>query len=150
VALPKLDLDTIPQTNTTGYPAGHADVVQGRWVRRLAPVAGITDFGFSHVTLVPGAWSSQRHWHEDEDEFVVVLSGEATLVEDAGETLLRSGDIAVFPKNDGDGHTLQNRGAVDCVFVAVGRPPVGACHYPDIDMRYSAAGGFTRKDGSGF
>ena len=58
VALPKLDFDTIPQTNSTGYPEEYADVVQGRWYRRLAPASGITDFGFSHVTLKPGAWSA--------------------------------------------------------------------------------------------
>jgi uncharacterized cupin superfamily protein len=150
VALPKLDLDTIPHTNATGYPAEYADVVQGRWYRRLAPASGITDFGFSHVTLKPGAWSAQRHWHEGEDEFVVMLSGEAVLVDDSGETVMRAGDCASFPKNDGNGHVLQNRGGADCVFIAVGRPAETDCHYPDIDMHLAAGQGFRRKNGSGF
>jgi len=147
VALPKLDLDTIPQTNATGYPPRYADVVQGRWYRRLAPPSGITDFGFGHVTLEPGAWSSQRHWHEGEDEFVVMLSGEAVLVDDTGETILRPGDVAAFPKNDGNGHVLQNRSPAECVFIAVGRPSETDCHYPDIDMHLFAGQGFRRKDG---
>ena len=132
--MPKLDLDTIPQTNATGYPAPFGEAVAGRWYRRLAPAAGLQDFGVSHVVLRPGAWSSQRHWHEGEDEFVVMLSGEAVLVDDSGETPMRAGDCAAFPKNDGNGHVLQNRSDADCVFVAVGRSATTPCHYPDIDM----------------
>lgn len=145
--MPKLDLDTIPQTNATGYPAPYSEAVQGRWYRRLAPVTGISDFGFSHVTLKPGAWSSQRHWHEGEDEFVVMLRGEAVLVDDSGETWMRPGDVAAFPKNDGNGHVLQNRSDADCVFIAVGRPAETDCHYPDIDMHLVAGEGFRRKQG---
>lgn len=149
--MPKLDLDAIPQTNATGYPAEYADAVQGRWYRRLASASGITDFGASHVVLDPGAWSSQRHWHEGEDELVVMLSGEAVLVDDAGETVLRAGDVAAFPKNDGNGHVLQNRSAAPCIFVAIGRPADSACHYPDIDMHlFAGAERQTRKDGSDF
>ena len=149
--MPKLDLDAIAQTNATGYPPEYADVVQGRWYRRLAPAAGLTDFGASHVVLQPGTWSSQRHWHEGEDELVVMLSGVAVLVDDAGATELRAGDIAAFPKNDGNGHVLQNRSDEPCVFVAIGRSADTACHYPDIDMHLAAGvGEQRRKDGSGF
>ena len=73
--MPKIDLDSIPQTNATGYPPPFDEPVAGRWYRRLAPVAGLTLVGASHVVLKPGAWSSQRHWHRDEDELVVMLSG---------------------------------------------------------------------------
>ncbi|MCR5869590.1 MULTISPECIES: cupin domain-containing protein [unclassified Sphingomonas] len=148
--MPKLDLDTIPQTNATGYPAEYADVVQGRWYRRLAPASGLTDFGASHVTLKPGAWSAHRHWHEGEDELVVMIVGEAVLVDDAGEHVMRPGDVAAFPKGDGNGHVLQNRSDADCVFVAIGRPAASDCHYPDIDMHLEHGVGFRRKDGSGF
>ena len=79
--MPKIDLDSIEQTNRTGYPPPFNEPVAGRWYRRLAPASGFSEFGVSHVTLKPGAWSSQRHWHDGEDEFVVVLSGEAVLVE---------------------------------------------------------------------
>jgi uncharacterized cupin superfamily protein len=154
--LPKLDLDTIPQTNKTGYPAPYSQGVQGRWYRRLAPDSGLTDFGVSHVTLKPGAWSSQRHWHEGEDEFVVMLAGEAVLVDDDGEHVMHPGDCASFPKGDGNGHVLQNRSDEDCVFVAVGANAATAgqaesdCHYPDIDMHLPRGGHFVRKDGSEF
>lgn len=148
--MPKLDLDTIPQTNATGYPPEHADVVQGRWYRRLAPASGLTDFGASHVTLKPGAWSAHRHWHEGEDELVVMIAGEAVLVDDAGEHVMRPGDVAAFPKGDGNGHVLQNRSDADCVFVAIGRPAASDCHYPDIDMQLENGVGFRRKDGTEF
>lgn len=82
--MPKIDLAAIPQTNATGYPGDHALAVAGRYYRRLAPATGLGDFGVSHVVLKPGAASSQRHWHEGEDEFVVLLSGEAVLVEEGG------------------------------------------------------------------
>lgn len=149
--MPKLDLEAIPQTNATGYPAQYADAVQGRWYRRLAPAAGLADFGVSHVVLQPGAWSSQRHWHEGEDELVVMLSGEAVLVDDSGETQMRAGDVAAFPKGDGNGHVLENRSDQLCIFVAVGRPAETACHYPDIDMHlFAGADRQLRKDGSEF
>lgn len=148
--MPKLDLDQIPQTNATGYPLEHADKVQGRWYRRLAPASGIADFGASHVVLKPGAWSSQRHWHEGEDELVVMLSGEAILLDDSGRTRMRPGDLAAFPKQDGNGHALINESDEDCVFVAIGRPSATDCHYPDIDMHLFEGQGFKRKDGRGF
>ena len=148
--MPKSDLSAVPSTNATGYPATHADVVSGRWYRRLAPASGLSDFGASHVTLKPGAWSAHRHWHEGEDELVVMLSGEAVLVDDHGETPMRPGDVATFPKGDGNGHCLRNDSGADCVFLAIGRPPAGTCHYPDIDMHLPAGGTFTRKDGSAF
>jgi uncharacterized cupin superfamily protein len=146
--MPKVDLDAIPLSNSTGYPPDLADVVAGRWYRRLAPASGLKDFGVSHVTLGPGAWSRQRHWHEGEDEFVVILAGEAWLVEDGSETLMRAGDCAAFPKNSGNGHVLQNRGKADCVLLAIGRPAASDCHYPDVDLHLAHGRGFVRKDGT--
>lgn len=148
--MPKLNIDEISRTNATGYPPEYADKVQGRWYRRLAPASGISDFGASHVTLAPGAWSSQRHWHEGEDEMVIIIAGEAVLVDNNGETLMRAGDIAAFPKNDGNGHVLINRSEQDCMFVAIGRPSETDCHYPDIDMHLFNGRGFKRKDGADF
>ena len=83
--MPKVDLDAITPSNATGYPDPFHQEVQGRWWKRIAPVAGLTEMGASHVTLDPGAWSSQRHWHDDEDEMVIMLSGRAVLVEDDGQ-----------------------------------------------------------------
>lgn len=145
--MPKLDLASIPPTSKTGYPAPYATAVAGRSYRRLAPAAGLTDFGASHVELQPGAWSSQRHWHEDEDELVIMLAGEAVLVDDSGRTPMRAGDVAVFRKGDGNGHCLVNESGAPCTFVAIGKPPVGVCHYPDIDLRYTATG-YQHTDGT--
>lgn len=146
--MPKLDLDTIPQTNATGYPAPFDAPVAGRWYRRLAPPGGLTHMGVSRAVLKPGAWSSQRHWHASEDEFVVILSGEAVLVDDSGETIVRAGDCLAFPAGDRNGHHLQNRSDADCVFIAVSAGSrEGGGEYPDIDMVFRADGYF-HKDGA--
>ncbi|UIJ44391.1 cupin domain-containing protein [Sphingomonas cannabina] len=145
--MPKLDLDAIPQTNRTGYPAPFDRPVQGRWYRRLSPASGLTRFGVSHVTLKPGAWSSQRHWHVGEDEFLVMLAGEAVLVDDSGETMLRPGDCVSFPAGEPNGHHLQNRSEADCVFVVVGAGDDLGGDYPDIDMRFTPEG-YVHKDGT--
>lgn len=147
--MPKLDLDAIPQTNATGYPAPFDAEVQGRWYRRLAPASGLTKLGASHVVLKPGAWSSQRHWHSEEDELLVMLEGEAVLVEDNGETEVRPGDILAWSAGVKNGHHLQNRSAADCVFVAIsaGDDDKDRGEYPDIDMVF-APDGYFRKDGT--
>ncbi|HEX2802644.1 MAG TPA: cupin domain-containing protein [Sphingomicrobium sp.] len=148
--MPKLDLESIEQTNGTGYPPPYDKPVAGRWYRRLAPAGGLTDIGASHCVLEPGAWSSQRHWHEGIDEFVVMLEGEAVLIEDDGETVLRAGDCAAFPKDVANGHHLVNRSERRCAFLAFdSRYGEGDCHYPDADLRYDAGHDrYTRKNGT--
>lgn len=146
--MPKLDLASIPQSNATGYPPPFDTAVKGRWWRRLAPAAGLTELGASHVVLKPGAWSSQRHWHEDEDELVVMLAGEVVLIEDGGETLLRAGDVAAWPKGVANGHHLVNRSGEDAVFIAISAGDRdGGGSYSDIDMTFSGDGYF-HKDGT--
>ena len=117
--MPKLDLDAIPRTNATGYPPPYDAEVEGRWYRRLAPVSGLTKMGASHVVLKPGACSSQRHWHREEDELVVMLAGEAVLIEDEGETVVCAGHVLAWPAGVENGHRLHNRSNADCVFVAI-------------------------------
>ena len=149
--MPKLDLDAIESTNRTGYPPPYDAPMAKRHYRRLAPAAGLADFGVSHVTLEPGGISSQRHWHEGEDEFVVMLAGEAVLVDNEGETLLHPGDCAAFPKGIANGHHLANRSAALCIFLAIGKPALSDCHYPDIDLHLDAASGaYVHKDGSSY
>ena len=147
--MPKLDLDAIPQTNLTGYPAPYDADVQGRWYRRLAPVAGLTKLGASHVVLKPGAFSSQRHWHGGQDELLIMLEGEAVLIEDAGETPVHPGDILAWPAGIREGHRLHNRSDSDCVFVAIsaGDRTEDFGEYPDIDLAFDAEG-YARKDGT--
>lgn len=145
--MPKIDLSRVPERNSTGYPPPFDRPVAGRWQRRLAPLAGITEFGVSLVRLEPGAWSSQRHWHEGEDEFLVMLSGAAVLVDDAGEHDLAPGDCVAFPKGERNGHHVINRSRADCTFVCMSAGEDAGGEYSDIDMRFTAAG-YVHKDGT--
>ena len=146
--MPKIDVDAVPQSNATGYPAPFDQDVEGRWWRRLAPVGGLTQMGASHVVLKPGGWSSQRHWHEGEDELLIMLSGEAVLIEDDGETVMRAGAVAAWPAGVQNGHHLINRSDTDCVFIAIGTGDrsIGGS-YSDIDMTF-ADDGYFHKDGT--
>jgi uncharacterized cupin superfamily protein len=146
--MPKANLDMIEEANRTGYPAPFDADVSGRRYRRLTPALGLTDFGASLVRLEPGAWSSQRHWHEGEDELVVMISGAAVLVEDDGEKAMKPGDVAAFPKGNRNGHHLINRSDEDCVFVAIGGGECQGGSYSDIDMMFSADGAYLHKDGT--
>jgi uncharacterized cupin superfamily protein len=141
--MPKIDIEAIAQSNATGYPAPFDTEVQGRWWRRLAPAGGLTLMGASHVVLKPGAWSSQRHWHDGEDELVIMLSGEAVLIEDGGETVMRAGDVAAWAAGVTNGHHLINRTDQDCTFIAVSAGDRGGGGaYSDIDMKFEADGYF--------
>lgn len=154
--MPKIDPADVPSFEGSSYPSPFDEPCRGRRGQRLGKAGGLTQFGVNLMTLAPGAWASQRHWHEKEDEFVYVLAGELVLVENAGETLLRAGDSAAWPAGVRDGHHLQNRSGADATFIVV-----GSCddkdhgEYSDIDMvfapgRYSGgkAGIFRHKDGT--
>ena len=146
--MPKIDIDSIEQSNRTGYPSPFDQPVAGRWQRALSKAAGLTELGARYVTLEPAAWSSQRHWHEGEDELLVMLSGRAVLVEDDGETELVAGDVAAWAKGVRNGHNLINRGAEPCSFICVsaGRQAGGA--YSDIDLMFTSEGRYVHKDGT--
>lgn len=146
--MPKIEMDAVKPRQGSGYPAPFHERSQKRVKRALGDAGGLTDFGVNLVSLPPGEWSSQRHWHSHEDEFVHVLSGELTLITDEGEQVLGAGASAAFPKNRADGHHLINRSATDAVYLEVGtRAGADRCHYPDIDMLL-ADGIFQHKDGT--
>jgi len=143
----RIDLHSIPSSTGSGYPQPFDFPCANRVRQRLGDAAELTDFGVNRLRLPPGAWSSQRHWHLAEDEFVFVIEGEVVLVTDSGEEILKVGDCAGFKAGVRDGHHLQNRTPRDAVVLEVGaRKPQDAGEYSDIDMRFSDAG-FTRKDG---
>jgi uncharacterized cupin superfamily protein len=138
----------------TAYPAKYADVVKGRAKASLGDQFGLTQFGVNYTTLEPGAWSAQRHWHAHEDEFVMVLEGAVTLVNDEGRHKLTAGMCAGFKAGVANGHCLVNEGSTPARILEVGtRSPVELASYPDIDMKAEKSGGkfvMTRKDGSAF
>ena len=146
--MPKLDLTAIPQTNRTGYPEPFSRDVAGRWFRLLGPAGGMTTLGASHVVLKPGAWSAQRHWHAGEDEILVLLSGEAVLIDDDGRTPLCPGDICVWPAGSENGHHIVNESTGDCSFLVVSGGEDTGGSYPDIDMMWTADQVYRHKDGS--
>ena len=148
--MPKIDIDAAPKQLGVYYPQPFAAQSAGRIRRRLGDAGGLTAFGATLTRLPPGEWSSQRHWHSHEDEFVLVVEGELVLVEDAGETVLRAGDAAAFAKNTGDGHHMINRSDRVAVYLEVGsRRTADVATCSDVDMMSAnAGGGFTRKDGT--
>ncbi len=145
--MPKINLEAIPQSNATGYPSPFDKDVEGRWWRRLAPSGGLTKMGASHVVLKPGGWSSQRHWHDGEDELVIMLSGEAVLIEDDGETVMRAGDVSAWAAGAKNGHHLVNRSENDCAFIAISAGERSSGGYSDIDMTFDE-NGYYHKDGT--
>ena len=148
--MPKVDLSSIEETNATGYPQPYARDVAARRYRRVGAATGLKRLGMTQCTLEPGGWSSQRHWHEGIDEIVIMLDGEAVLVEDDAETILRPGDLATFPADSPNGHHLLNRSDRNCTFVAIDNAEgEGDCHYPDVDLLWNMGEGrYTKKDGS--
>jgi uncharacterized cupin superfamily protein len=148
--MPKIDIVAVPQRKGSGYPPPFHAPCAARLRQRLGDAGGLRDFGVNLMRLPPGNWSSQRHWHSHEDEFVYVLQGELTLIEDGGEALLRAGDCAAFPKGSGNGHHLVNRSAAPALYLEVGsRAPADLTTCSDIDMMSANADGrFTRKDGT--
>jgi uncharacterized cupin superfamily protein len=147
----KINMDAIEPRKGSGYPAPFHETAKERTKRPLGDAGGLTDFGVNLVTLPPGNWSSQRHWHLLEDEFVYVLSGELVLITDEGETILVAGDCAAFPKNRPDGHHLINRTQRDAIYLEVGtRSGKDTVAYPDIDLHLIMGEGWRRKDGTAY
>lgn len=152
--MPVIDPSTAPSRSGTRYPAPHDTPCRDRTWLALGEAGGLTQFGVNRLTLPPGTWSSQRHWHSHEDEFVMVLSGHVTLVTDAGSEPMGPGACAAFPAGERNGHHLINDSDADAVILVVGsRDPRDHGEYSDIDMvfgpdRYRTGARYTRRDGT--
>ena len=148
--MPRIDVAAVPERKGTYYPAPFDAPSAERVRQRLGDAGGLRDLGVNLMRLPPGGWSSQRHWHSHEDEFVYVLEGELTLIEDGGESVLQAGDCAAFPKNSGNGHHMINRSSVTARYLEVGsRNPDDVITCSDIDMMSpSSDGRFLHKDGT--
>ena len=145
----KIDISALQSIVGTLYPPPFDEPCRARERKRLGDAAGLTQFGVNLLRLPPGAWSSQRHWHAKEDEFVYVVSGEVVLVSDAGEEVLRPGECAGFKGGDTNGHCLQNRGTADVTLLEIGSRIQGEyATYSDIDMKTEPGVGYVHKDGT--
>jgi len=118
----------------------------------LGDPGGLTQFGVHVERLPPGSTSSVRHWHETEDEFILMLTGEVILQEDGTETRLAAGDAAAWPTGVRIGHCLENRSGADATYLTVGtRNGADTIHYPDHDRACHRDGPtrrWTRGDGT--
>ena len=148
--MPKIDVAAVLERKGSGYPPPFDAPCSERVRKRLGDAGSLNDFGVNLMRLPPGNWSSQRHWHSHEDEFVYVLDGELTLIEDDGETVLRAGDCAAFPKNSGNGHHMINKSSRPAVYLEVGsRVMADVTICSDVDMMSTNVDGrFTHKDGA--
>ena len=149
--MPKIDIEAAPSRDGTAYPEPFDQPCRARRRRKLGDAAGLTQFGVNRLELDPGVWTSQRHWHSAEDEFVWVVEGEVVLIDDGGEPVLKAGDCAGFPAGDGNGHHIVNRSDRTAVLLEVGtrRPAEDRVEYPDIDMTYTGGETFyRRRDGT--
>lgn len=148
--MPKIT--TAPERRGTRYPAPYDTPCLERVRQQLGDGGGLTQFGVNLLTLMPGVWSAQRHWHVEEDEFIFVVAGEVVLIDEAGEHLLKAGDSAAFKANDANGHHLVNRGAAPATVLEVGtRTPddKDTCYYPDCDLVWDGRkGSYTHRDGT--
>jgi uncharacterized cupin superfamily protein len=149
-----IDVAALTPVVGTTYPPPFDEPCRSRERKRLGDAAGLSQFGVNLLRLPPGAWSSQRHWHTGEDEFVYVVSGEVVLVTDGDEEILGPGDAAGFPAGDRNGHCLQNRSGSDAQVLEIGTRVSGdSAYYSDIDM-VAPAGGvpalYTHRDGTAY
>jgi uncharacterized cupin superfamily protein len=143
-----IDLSSVPAQTGSNYPPPFNGPCSGQSCQRLARQAGLTLFGVNLTVIEPGAWSSQRHWHSHEDEFIWVVEGELTLITDGGEEILRAGDCAAFRRGDPDGHHLVNRSSRPARVLEIGNSdPQDRCTYSDIDM-VADVGGYIHRDGA--
>jgi uncharacterized cupin superfamily protein len=143
--MPKIDVAAVAEENSCSYPAPFHEIAKGRFRKRLGNAGGLAQFGVNLCRLEPGSASSQRHWHEIEEEFVFVVDGEVVLIEDEGETVLRAGDAAAFKAGVANGHHLLNRSTRDALVLEMGtRDPTERCYYSDLDMQLVTEDGVDR------
>lgn len=148
--MPKIEVNAVSRREgAAGYPPPYDEPCRARARRALGDAAGLSQFGVNLLHLPPHAWSSQRHWHTHEDEFIWVVEGEVVLVTDAGEEVLQAGECAGFPAGAANGHHLQNRSDGPALILEIGsrHPEADITEYPDIDLRWTPTGR-TRKDGT--
>jgi uncharacterized cupin superfamily protein len=144
----KIDIAAVPISAGSRYPEPFAAPCRDKLRRRLAVAAGLKQIGINLLELNPGAWSSQRHWHSQAEEFVYILEGEVVLVTEGSKETLYAGDCIGFLPGNPDGHHLQNRSGAPARVLEIGtaHAPDDETTYPDVDLLASGSGYF-HKDG---
>lgn len=148
--MPKIDPNIVPHVAGSDYPAPFDEPCKNRMRQRLGDAAGLSQFGVNLLTLPPGAWSSQRHWHSAEDELIWILEGEVVLVTDDGEQILYAGECAGFAASVRNGHHLQNRSGQPARILEIGSRfrDTDRCEYSGIDLVWDPVRHYIHRDGS--
>lgn len=148
--MPKVDPALVPEVTGSRYPSPYDVPCRERRYRRLGAAGGLTRLGVTMVRLPPGAWSSQRHWHALEDEFLYVISGEVLVAGDQGEERATAGDCYAWPAGAREGHCVKNVGATEAVLLAMSsKDAADHGEYPDLDLKFTPEG-YRHKDGRGY
>lgn len=136
---------------TSNYPAQFSELGDAEDIA-LSDAGGLTQFGAFLEILHPGGQTSLRHWHEEEDEFLYVLDGTVTLLENDGPRRIGPGTCVCWPAGEANAHCLRNDGSEPATLFIIGsRFAEDTCHYPDIDLHYTRRNGlrsFSHKDGT--
>jgi uncharacterized cupin superfamily protein len=150
--MPKIDLENVPVLSRIVYPEPFRNATEGYEQQRVGDAAGLTKMGINRVVLPPRSRTALLHWHEVDDEFVIIISGEVVLREEGGETVLVAGDCAGFKAGVANGHALENRQDEPAILFEIGtRDEVETVHYPEVDLRYEKRNGergFVHRDGT--
>jgi uncharacterized cupin superfamily protein len=147
-----IDPSTIEPDTRSSYPEQFQEPVRGRAKRRLGSLAGLTNLSAVEVELPEGCASSLRLWHSHEDELIIVLKGEITLVTDDAEVVAKAGQVVGFPAGEANGHQIVNRCKEPAVFIEVASfDETNVSTYPDHDLLQIPNGRgrrFVRRDGT--
>ena len=150
--MPKIELANLEVIRRLIYPEPFYRETEGYERQRVGNAAGLTQFGVNRAVLPPGRRTAARHWHEAEEEFVIVVSGEVVLRDDQGDAVLRAGDCAGLRASEANGHAIENRSDEPAVIFEIGsRSPDETVHYPDDDLRLERRRNkrsWVRKDGT--
>jgi uncharacterized cupin superfamily protein len=104
-----------------------------------SPRAWFSQLGFKLSVLQPGQPSAMVHYESQQEAFLV-LAGEARLLVEGEERILRAWDFFHCPA--GTEHVFVGAGEGPCVILMTGvRTPDGEIHYPvsELAARYGAS-----------
>jgi len=147
--LPAHDIPAQP----SNYPQSFAERVAGRSKRKLGDAFGLSRFGVNLTELAPAAVSAVAHHHSQQDEFIYILEGEATLLLDNTPHAMKAGDCFGFKAGEAVAHQLANRSDAPVRYLEIGDRSEGdVVEYPfdDLQVEPKPNGGwrFSHKNGS--